>query len=161
MKRSPVLGVAARSARGAEPQRGRSVCRNRLGRLVGLDRQGRALVQVDGEEGSRTADTTVALRPGLLGSRVVLLSGEGGELIVTGVVRAPGAPELAAAEDPPAEVVLDGERLVLSAAREVVLRCGKASITLREDGKVVVRGADVLQVSSGLHRLKGAAVEIN
>src|SRR3569623_2566300 len=36
------------------------------------------------------------------------------------------------------EARLDGERVVLEGKREVVLKCGEASITLRSDGKLVL-----------------------
>jgi hypothetical protein len=91
---------------------------------------------------------------------VVLVSPDG-ELVVTGTVRPAPGTELRLVEEPPREISLDGERLLLSADREIVLRCGKSSITLTRDGKVVVRGSDLLQISSGTTRLKGAAVEIN
>lgn len=55
----------------------------------------------------------------------------------------------------------DVERLVLSASKEVVLKCGAASITLTQAGKVLIRGADVVSRSSGSNRIKGASVEIN
>ena len=53
------------------------------------------------------------------------------------------------------------ERLVLSAEKEIVLRCGEASITLRADGKIILRGTHLLQRSSGPLRLKGGSVSIN
>lgn len=61
----------------------------------------------------------------------------------------------------PVQADLDGERLVLTAQREIVLRCGEASITLTEAGKVLIRGNYLLSRSSGANRIKGAAVEIN
>lgn len=61
----------------------------------------------------------------------------------------------------PAEARLDGERVVLEGKREVVLKCGEASITLRSDGKLVLRGAYVESHSKGLNRIRGAAVKIN
>lgn len=55
----------------------------------------------------------------------------------------------------------DGERLVLKAEREIVLQCGKASITLTRAGKVIIRGAYVLSRSSGVNRIVGGSVQIN
>ena len=51
--------------------------------------------------------------------------------------------------------------MVVEAASELVLRCGEASLTLRADGKVVVRGTHILSHSSGPHRLKGGSFSIN
>ena len=53
------------------------------------------------------------------------------------------------------------ERLTLSAAREIVLQCGRASIVLTRAGKVLVRGAYVSLRSSGMQRITGASVQIN
>jgi hypothetical protein len=59
------------------------------------------------------------------------------------------------------EVDADGERLVVSAQESLVLRCGKASITLTKAGKVLIEGAYVLSRSSGVNRIKGGAVQLN
>ena len=59
------------------------------------------------------------------------------------------------------EAVMDGERIVFSAEKEIVLSCGKASITLTRSGKVIIRGEYVLSRSSGANRIKGGSVQIN
>jgi hypothetical protein len=43
----------------------------------------------------------------------------------------------------------------------VVLRCGDASITLTQAGKVIIRGNYIVSRSSGYNKIKGAAVDIN
>ena len=53
------------------------------------------------------------------------------------------------------------ERLTFTAAREIVLQCGRASIVLTRAGKVLVRGAYVSLRSSGMQRITGASVQIN
>ena len=63
--------------------------------------------------------------------------------------------------DGPLHVAADGRRVTVEAAHELVLRCGEASITLRADGKVVVRGTHILSQSTGPHRLKGGTLSIN
>ncbi|MFY4727917.1 DUF6484 domain-containing protein [Nitrospira sp. BLG_2] len=62
---------------------------------------------------------------------------------------------------PPIEAKVDGEQVVIEGKREIVLKCGKASITLTRAGKVLIRGAYVLSRSSGVNRLKGGSVQIN
>jgi hypothetical protein len=102
------------------------------------------------------ARTTTVIDPVTVGGAVVLLfeDGDPARPIVVGVVRpADDAPAV------PAEV--DGERVLLTAEREIVLRCGEASITMTRAGKVLIRGTYVLTRSSGANRIKGAAVEIN
>jgi hypothetical protein len=61
----------------------------------------------------------------------------------------------------PLEAVVDGQRVVLEGREEIVLRCGKASITLRRNGRVVVRGTYVESRSEGVNRIKGGTVRIN
>jgi hypothetical protein len=61
----------------------------------------------------------------------------------------------------PLDVHVDGERITLSAEKEIVLRCGKASITLTRAGKVLIRGAYLLSRSSGVNRIKGGSVQVN
>lgn len=58
-------------------------------------------------------------------------------------------------------VELDGERLLLSAEKEIVLRCGDASITLTRAGKVLIRGAYLLSRSAGANRIQGGSVQLN
>jgi hypothetical protein len=53
------------------------------------------------------------------------------------------------------------DQLVFSAQREIVLICGKASITLTRAGKILIRGAYLLNQSSGVIRIKGGSVQIN
>ena len=59
------------------------------------------------------------------------------------------------------DVTVDGKRVSFNAEEEIVLRCGKASITLTKAGKVIIRGAYLLNRSSGVNRIKGGSVQIN
>jgi hypothetical protein len=59
------------------------------------------------------------------------------------------------------EVSADRERLVLVAGKEIVLRCGAASITLLMDGTVLIKGTRLVSSATGLNRIRGAAVKIN
>lgn len=59
------------------------------------------------------------------------------------------------------EARVDGRRVVLEAKDEIVLRCGKAVIEMRSDGRVVVRGTHVETDSDGLNRIKGSMVLVN
>lgn len=66
-------------------------------------------------------------------------------------------PELASGMN----VWIDQERLVFKARREIELRCGEASIVLTRDGKIRIRGKDILTRASGGNRIKGGSVRIN
>lgn len=84
--------------------------------------------------------------------------------IVTGLLQPLSLPE-AKIQLPgkPTEVRVDGDtkRLAFEAADEIVLRCGKASLTLRNNGAVSLKGAYVLSHSSGVNRIRGGSVQIN
>jgi hypothetical protein len=81
----------------------------------------------------------------------------------------PEAPDIgndqkAAAEHTEVQVVeadVDGKRVRIVGSDEIVLECGAASITLRRNGRVIIRGAYVETDSAGTNRIKGAAVRIN
>jgi hypothetical protein len=61
----------------------------------------------------------------------------------------------------PIEAKVDGEQVVIEGKKEIVLKCGKASITLTRAGKVLIRGGYVLSRSSGVNRIKGGSVQVN
>ncbi len=108
------------------------------------------------------AQATVPLMRSQIGAKV-LVSFEDGEArrpIVTGVFCHPG-PAPVESDKQLLSVRSDVQRLVLTAEREIELRCGDASITLTRAGKVLIRGKYVLSCSSGYNRIKGAAVDIN
>ncbi len=90
-----------------------------------------------------------------VGREVVLFfeRGDASRPLLMGVLRTP--------RQEPIRTEIDGEKLVFTADREIVLRCGDASITLTRAGKVLIRGSYVLTRSSGANRIKGAVVEIN
>jgi hypothetical protein len=71
------------------------------------------------------------------------------------------APIAVPAQALPTEARVDGKRVVLEGTEEVVLRCGDASITLRRDGKLVLRGAYIETTAKGLNRIRGGSVKIN
>jgi hypothetical protein len=138
-----------------------------VGRLVGFDTAGIPLVALLDADSSEpiAAGTTVALTPGQVGSEVVLcFAGDGRQPIVLGCLVAPIVPQTeatATVATPPVHVELNGRRLEFTAQDEIVLRCGKASITLTQAGKVLIRGEYLLSRSASVNRIKGGSVQIN
>lgn len=59
------------------------------------------------------------------------------------------------------ELQVGRERIVLTAQQELSLRCGEACITLRRDGKVIIKGEEVVSRARGTNKVKGATVKIN
>lgn len=147
----------------------------RIGIVVGAE-AGAPLVEFPGNAGGPVrARSMIPLGPDDLADaaarrrEVVLLfdDGDPGRPIVAGFLEAPSAtPGLDAAleatvEARPDVALVDGRRVVIDGKDEVVLRCGKASITLRRNGKVVVRGLHVETHAAGTNRIKGGSVKIN
>jgi Domain of unknown function (DUF6484) len=130
-----------------------------IGVLMGFAADGAPLVVFPGNlsEAAIPARTTAALTREDVGREVALLF-EGGDpalpLVVGRVVRPEPTP-VAAARDVPEEV------LQLTAEREIVLRCGKASVTLTRAGKVLIRGEYVSSRSTGTNRIRGGSVHLN
>jgi uncharacterized protein involved in type VI secretion and phage assembly len=55
----------------------------------------------------------------------------------------------------------DGERVMISAEKEIVLKCGESSIILTRAGKILLKGAYISSHAKGMNRIKGGAVQIN
>lgn len=94
--------------------------------------------------------------------REVLVAFEAGETrepFIVGLLWEQGQAPKTQAE--PIKVKVDGEQVVIEGKKEIVLKCGKASITLTRAGKVLIRGAYLLSRSSGVNRIKGGSVQVN
>lgn len=59
------------------------------------------------------------------------------------------------------DVTINGQTVQFNAQAQIVLKCGKACITLTKAGKVLIRGAYLLSRSTGINRLKGGSIQIN
>lgn len=98
---------------------------------------------------------------------LVFAEGEVRQPIVVGLVQPLAVKERPAAQlaevslPPPLEARLDGKRVTLEAAEELVLRCGPASLTLRRNGMLQIKGAYVVSQASGVNRIRGGSVQIN
>jgi hypothetical protein len=136
-----------------------------VGTLAGFTDNGTtALVTYVGQPANAAlhARTTVDLHATHIGRDVVLMfeGGDPSRPIIVGCIKGAGgqsSPEVSGK----VEVDADGERLVVSANHGLVLRCGKASITLSPEGKIVIRGTHVVSHASGLNRIKGGSVQVN
>ena len=135
------------------------------GTLIGFKDEGQTpLVLYAGQPGTAAvaAATVLDLHGAHVGRSVVLMfeNGDPSRPIIMGMLRTARAWPL---PDQPAtvEVDVDGERMVVTAKEQLVLRCGKASITLTKAGKVLIHGAYVSNRSSGVMRIKGGSVQIN
>lgn len=137
----------------------------RVGRLVALKDDGTVpLVVFEGQPTSAAiaAKATLDLHASHIGRDVVLMfdSGDAMRPVILGCLHDPYESS-GPARSGHVDVDADGQRLVVSAKEQLVLRCGKASITLTRSGKVLLQGTYISNRSSGVLRLKGGAVQIN
>jgi hypothetical protein len=59
------------------------------------------------------------------------------------------------------EVEVQANRLSIEGEQQVVIRCGSASITLTESGKILIKGDYVSSRATGTNRVRGGSVQIN
>lgn len=135
------------------------------GVLVGFAEQGRVpLVTFAGQPGSSAlaARATLDLHSTHVGSEVVLVFAAGDPLqpIVVGALRQQDPNSL---ERRPGnvEVDADGERMIIAAREQLVLRCGRATLTLTKAGKVIIEGTYISSRSTGVQRIKGGSIQLN
>ncbi len=135
-----------------------------IGKLIAITDDGSTpLVVYPGQPGSAAvrARSVLDLHGAHIGQSVVLSfeNGDATQPIVMGVLRQGSDKPL----DAPGQVQIDadGERLIISAKEQLVLQCGKASITLTKAGKVLIQGSYVSSRSTGVNRIKGGSVQLN
>ena len=117
--------------------------------------------RADGEIVRRPAISTVAIDRRAVGHPVVLMF-VGGDLsrpVITGRVEPGRASPTKVTRTQ--SLVIDGRELVLEADSSLTLRCGKSSITLTRDGRIVVRGTNVVSRASGVNRIRGGTIKLN
>ena len=150
-----------------------------FGELVGFSELGYPVVSLSSNDEAIEVPSTVELAPEDVG-RMFLVSyvdGCADQPIITGRLLPPKMFEdegrstaEASGQEPtkvealgegPITVDSDGEMIAIEAKRELVLRCGEASIRLRRDGRVEVRGIDVVSRAKRANWIKGGSVALN
>jgi hypothetical protein len=151
-----------------EPSASRSLPAVKVGRIVSISPDAGPLIDFpENQTGDLVpARSLISLSSNQI-SRQVALAFEDGDIakpIILGILRDSRqhaqdlATEMTGGTD---GVKPDQENIFLSASREITLACGKASITLTNAGKILLRGAYLLSRSSGVNRIKGGSVQIN
>lgn len=152
-------------------ERGERIAGARVARVASFAR-GVLRVQVEPGEARIAARVSAALDDAALAAAaregqdalVVFEEGDAARPVVVALLRSrtPLVDSLVAPAPAGDEVAcVDGRRVVLEGKEEVVLRCGKASLTLRGDGTVVLRGVNVVSQAQQVHKIRGGKVQIN
>jgi hypothetical protein len=141
-----------------------------VGTLAGLTDAGEPLVRhsLEASQSPVLARSLVTVNRNHL-DREVAIAFERGDLrrpIILGVLWKPGEkpselPMRRPDQNHEVTATVDGDQINVVAENEIVLRCGKAGITLTKAGKILIRGAYLLSRSSGVNRIKGGSVQIN
>lgn len=144
-----------------------------IARVAGFDVRNRVLVSVPGY----SAVMCARLLKGISRAELMESNGVGRDVLVvldgTIAARPVIVGVLESEADESAASILGGdknetnvvatrpENILIEAQGELVLKCGSGSITMRKDGKIVLRGTHLLSRASGPIRIKGGHVEIN
>lgn len=142
-----------------------------IGRIVGSEPSGSVMVVFEGSE-PKKARVVAGLSQSELaraadnGREVLILfeQGNADRPIIVALMeqKGLGATELEKKQiGSPKQAVVDGRTVKIKAQEQIVLECGKGSITIRKDGKILIKGTNLLSRSTGPHRIKGGNVAIN
>jgi len=129
--------------------------------VVGVSDEGDLIVNPDGTAAAVTAallESCAHIRDeSYVGRRVLVgaVEGSGSGLLVMGLL------ELGPDERDDVEVSNSEDVLMLEANREIRIKCGQGSITLKQDGSIVMRGRRLISRASEEQKIKGATVRIN
>lgn len=103
------------------------------------------------------ARSLTELTADMIGAEVALLFQEadpGRPLIVGRIVEPVGRSSLP-------QVVRDGERVKIVGEERIELRCGKATIIMEKDGRIVIRGTNLTSHASAANRIRGGSIDLN
>lgn len=147
----------------------------RVGWAAGESASGALLVDFEGNRrGPLPVRTTVALTPEAIrrasverqGALLLFENGDPALPVLVGLLQSTSpAPLTEALLDSlgpgPREARVDGRQVNIEAREEVTLKCGKASLTLRRNGDVILRGVNIRTEAEQVQRIKGGKVQIN
>lgn len=139
----------------AEPQQAGAV----MGKLVAIE-AGRPTVEFDAGQGLCRMPARVLqdMAPGgeawLVGQTVLMMLAQGDAALPIIVGRV-------GETLPQPSVDMNADELNFEGREQVVLRCGEASITLKADGQVLIKGSRLLSRASESNKIRGATVLIN
>lgn len=170
------MDSSASGRKPAQPTSHERIAEPRVGWVAGTTPDGSALVDFPGNvAGPLPARSSLTLEPASLaraaadrqGAILLFENGDPSLPLLVGLLQTPSSTPLIDAvlerslEDVPKEARVDGRKVVIEGRDEVVLRCGKATLTLRRDGQVLLRGVNIRTEAEEVQRIKGGKVQIN
>ncbi|QDV86115.1 hypothetical protein [Planctomycetes bacterium TBK1r] len=134
------------------------------GRVVAIAPDGDILVQVEGAGDQLTACDFLQASSSdcpvfAVGDEVLVHVGPpGGRGCVLGAKKRYNP----ASSDPPVASDTElPEHVVVQAGKSLSLRCGETTIKITKEGKILIKGVDILARAKRTHRIKGGTVAIN
>ncbi len=156
-KPSNQASVSELPVKGELPTRDAAVV---LGHIIALTPQKAAMVEYDGNPGgvARLALQTLEIKSEHIGRQVTLqfVDGDATKPVIVGILW-----DGQSSTKTTVDVAVDSDTLTLSAKREIVLKCSKASITLKKNGSIVLRGTNLESRASGVNKMRGRALQLN
>lgn len=141
-----------------------------IGNLISV-REGQPIVDFPDNPRSQPilAIATCQLDARHIGRQVALLFAQRdmAQPIVIGVVRDHAQSQLISAASVPQfthNLVASGATahdVVFKSTGQMVFQCGQSSLSLTEQGRIIMRGTHIASYSDGVNRIRGAMVEVN
>jgi len=156
--------------RGVVPLRGGDTSTLRVGRIVAINPEGRLFVDFPGNSlGPIEVRFVLGSITGVSTDLPVLVAFDSEDptlAIILGVLHdslgsAQDVPDSRPPVEPLREVIVNGRTMVFDASQQITFRCGSSSVVLRKDGKVIIKGENIITRASRTNKIKGAAVMIN
>jgi len=160
-----------------------------IGTLANIDKQGQPLVNFSKNQANQPlkAMTTLAITRAHVGRQVLLLLASVNlqSPVIMGMIHSPlqdmlensGQSQIEEDETEKElrkdivqvqevdlkidDVLIDGRKIVFEAEEQIVLKCGESSITLTKNGKISIRGKNVLSRATGTNQIKGSTFQVN
>ena len=135
-----------------------------IGLLVGVNESGEPLIAFadNPAETAMPARCTTEIKAADTGREVALMfeAGDVKRPLIIGFIQHPGQDQNDNSKQA-MNTTLDDEEIVLSAKRNITLKCGKSSITLTRTGKILIKGEYLSSHSTGVNRIKGGSIQLN
>lgn len=142
-----------------------------IGEFIGLDEGGHPLVIVEGLNSPLIALTAITVNQCIsnyIGQSVLLWvdDAENNRPIIIGFIsdqfeefESKSNNEMTTFSE--STLTIDGKQVNLEGKKEIILKCGHSSITLSQNGKISIKGKNIINRSSGNYRVKGANLNFN
>jgi len=66
-----------------------------------------------------------------------------------------------AVDEKPTDVQVDGRTLAFEAQDEIILKCGPGTIHMTKEGKIILKGIEIVTRAKEANKIKGGKVEVN